>query len=206
MSVENFFRTYPADKDLKGRLVKEKLPAMSPVATFAAKLARDAGDGLREITRKLSDSGISFKIDQESFQRLPPEDREKMLINHAGVIFGVSIPVLEDCIANSKGTFDLELWCSLYNAAISGTQFSTMKPEKEKIVGELSKDRLQKMRDLVGKDKTFAIFFENNENIIESMPESLKNILAKSIVLPIIQEYILPRYKERAKMLISPSS
>ena len=197
MSVENFFLRYPADESLKSTMSKEMLPSMSPIAALAAKLAKGAGDGLREITRRLEDSDLAFRLDQKSFQRLNPDDGEKMTINYAGVIFGVSVSALEDCVVS--GTFDLNHWCSLYNTVISGTQLSTMQQEKGESIETLSKDNLQKMRDLVRKDKTFATFFESDVN---AMPSRLKNILIGSEILPVIRKSILPPYKERAKMLV----
>ncbi len=201
MSVENFFSTYALDKDLKGRIIKEKLPNMSPVATFAGKLARHSGDGLKEITKKLNDSGTAFRIDQESFQRLSQDDRDKLTINHAGVMFGISIQTLEDCLIT--GAFDIELWSSLYNNVISGTQFSKMHPKEGQSMETLSKDHLQTMRKLAGKDRTLSIFFENGQDGVVSMPEVLRNMLTKSGILSIIQEHILPSYKPRAQMVIA---
>lgn len=197
MSVENFFLRYPADRNLKSTMFREKLPNMSPVATFAAKLAKDAGDGLREIAKKLDNSDTAFGINNESFQRLTQEDKEKMAINHAGVFVGVSIQTLEDCVIN--GSFDLGLWCSLYNTATNGTQISAMNPVKGQNNETLSRDHLQKMRDLARKDKTFAIFFEDG---LESTPSSLRNILVRSEILTVIQRIILPPFKERANFLV----
>ena len=86
-------------------MANERLPNRSAVATFALNLAKEAGDGLREYTRDLG-SDVAFSFDSESFLRLSPDVRKKLIINQAGVMFGVSVPPLEQsCIT---GFFDLE--------------------------------------------------------------------------------------------------
>ena len=68
---------------------------------------------------------------------------------------------------------------------------------EEKLLG----DHLLEMRRFVREDPTFASFFAEN---VRFAPESLTSILINSRLLSVIQQDILPPWKERAKFLISP--
>jgi len=99
MSIENFLLRYPATSELKEMLAEERSRERSLVATLALNFAKDAGDGLRDATRNLSDSNFAFELDSDSFLRLPMEDQKKIRVSHTGVFFGACIPPLEQsCI------------------------------------------------------------------------------------------------------------
>ncbi len=198
MNIENFLLRYPATPELKEILANERLPERSLVATLALNFAKEAGYELREATRSLSDSNFAFELDSASFLRLPMETQEKIRVSHAGVVFGVSIPPLEQsCIT---GFYDLGEWFSLYNMEISGTPFSQMKAEEAKNREGLSIGNLQNIRGVVRKDPTFASFFAED---VRFAPEGLKRILVNSGILPIIKQHILPPYNERVKFLVA---
>jgi hypothetical protein len=191
MSIENFFGQYRGEANLKEKLKDERLYNRSSVATLALNLAKEAGDGLREYTGKLEEPNVALSLDSESLLTLPQDIRNKIIINHAGVIFGVSIPPLEQCYID--GSFDLEEWCSFYNLSISGTRLSKMKTEEGRSKEILSKDNLQKGRQALIKDPTFSSLFAED---IQYIPKSLRNMLVKSQIIPTIQQDIIPSWKE----------
>lgn len=176
---------------------RKRLPERSLVATYASMIAGESGDALRVITKDLSpELNFGFGADLGRFPGLTSEG----IRSYAEVIFGVSIPPLEQSCIN--GFFDLDEWCSFYNIAISGTPFSQIKVGEERSKEILSEGHLHHLREVAKSDKTLATLFD--ENRITFMPNILGRILLNSRMLPVIRQDIRPFYIPNAKLLVAP--
>ena len=199
MSIENFFLSHPVSPDFKKRMMDERQPNRSAVATFALELAKEAGNGLREATRNLGDLRLDYGIKLDNLQFLPQDDRKRVAINYAGVVFGVSIPPLEKSCDN--GYFDLGEWCSLYNRNIAKTPFAQLQVKEEKGKEILSQEHWFKLRHEATENPTFSSLFTED---IEYMPESLRILLLRSgVILSVIQQNILPFWKPPVKFFVA---
>ena len=203
MSVENFLAHYPPHPgELRGAVdafgERRSFGSSSRVAILARALTDDASSGLRELMKRFAASGLTFKPDLIMALEMSPEQRGQVRTHHAAIVLGISVVALEDTLTN--GAFDKKSFAQQYNMALSGTHFETadlVGPEIE----ALSRDHMRRMYECVGKDKTFCRFFEHEDGMAV-MPPSLRDILMISGSLPTIREELLPKFQERATLLV----
>lgn len=202
MSLENFCNRYPANPEVRGivenRRRTEGQYGKSLVVILAEQLAREGRDGVREIINKLSGSNTMFRLEQESFQRLPAQDRSNLFRNYEAIVFGNVVVSIEKTLAN--GEYDHEDFCERYNLDTSGFQLDkaeagTKKREK------LSREQMSRIYLTAGTDKTLAGFLEGED--VGALPSALREFLESRGLLNAIRENILPIYKPRAKFVVA---
>lgn len=195
-----FCQTHPATAELK-RIMEDKKaegknPCRSLIGVLAMDMAKAGGDGMRELTRRFSHSGVAMNFDSDSFKGMDPETRRALIRHHATIIFGVSVVGIEDILC--EGVFDIRQWCDHYNMTMSGTPFPGLGTEGED-VERLTIEQQRALYPYADRDKTLVIFF--NEGM-GSLPARLQSILNNpSGRLQQIRN-IIPIYKERARFLV----
>lgn len=191
---------YPAGLELKGvverrRERKTDLQCMPSVVVLASLFAEDGSDGVRELMSFLTKSGLEIDPEREFFQQIPSEFQVPMKINHALIVFGVTVASIHEMLIN--GELDGSVWGDRYNTMIAGTLLpqAVIRGESRE---RLSEENLRSLRGQASQDKSLASFFDKH---FEFLPEVLQNTLKAADVLSFIQSTILPLYRERAQFL-----
>lgn len=175
------------------------LQCMPPVVVWASMLADEGAGGVRELMSSLTSSGRGIDPSREFFGQIPQEYQIPIRVNHALIVFGLTINSLHEFLA--EGSFDAQTWCDRYNLAITGTLLPKVKVGGETRDG-VSAGELVTLRQSASHDKTLSFFFETPG----FMPNMLRKVLENLGVFPIIQSMILPLYRERAQYLLSPQA
>lgn len=202
MSFAELEGKYPAGLELKEiverrRGKKTEFQRMPPVVVLASLFAEEGVDEVREIMSFLTKSGLGIDPERDFFPQIPTEFQGPMKLNHALIIFGITVASIHKMLVS--GEFDASLWCDRYNGAITGTLLPELRVKGEPGDG-VSAEELAILRQRAFYDKTLSFFFETPS----LMPNMLRKTLDNLNVFPIAQSLILPLYKERAQILLSP--
>lgn len=201
MSFAELGAKYPTGLELKGIVERRRekrtdFQNMPPVVVLASLFAEEGVDGVRQLMNYLTNSGLGIDPERDFFPQIPPEFQGPMKLNHALIIFGITVASIHEMLVSSE--FDASLWCDRYNKAITGTLLPELRvkgEEREKVsVGELAI-----LRQRASYDKTLSFFFETPT----LMPNRLRKALENLNVFPIVQSLVLPLYKERANILVN---
>ena len=205
MSIENFQGIYPANKEqLRDILSRQRdreisYAAKSLVVLLALNLAREGGNGLRESSRTLDSSSTASGLTPRDVHSMPEGIRERIGNSLTAIMCGVAIYSIDDTISNKA--FSYELVAGLYNMGVSGTPFVSLKVGEIK-EEEILDDKYPRMISLATKDRTLTSFFEQ-ENL-QLIPNGLTRLIDRMEMLPVIRSEIIPIFKPRAQLLISP--
>lgn len=199
MSFAEIKGKYPATPELRGIIERIKggrtdFQRLPPVVVLASMFSNEGIDGVRQLMSSLTNSGLGIDPQREFFEQIPREYRVPIKINHALIIFGVTIESLHEFLG--EGSFDAQAWCARYNSAITGTLFPEVRVKGEARDG-VSVEELAILRQSALCDKTLSFFFETPG----LMPNMLRKALGALDVLTITQSSILPLYRERAQVL-----
>ena len=199
MSLEQFCLTHPAQQDLRetlgNRKSREGRSDRSLIGLLAEDLTKAAGEGLRGLTKGMSQSATTLDPDSAMFQQMTPETVKAIFEHNAAIIFGVSVVGIEDTLLNR--VFDGRGWADRYNMAKSGTPFDNITIDLD--AKELTGKQWQSMIIQASQDKTLSVFFKEG---IVTLPSILRRILHESRQLPQIRADIIPIYQNRARFLV----
>ncbi len=200
MSVESFLKTHPPGAELV-HLVHQKAEQKhhSKVHVFLHEFITEGRDGIRSIGKKLNDRGIEFNRDGTTSSPIFYSEQRSLDINHAGILFGLSGIAIEPTLVEQ--VFDVNEFCGLYEESLRGTPLPPVFHPANDGLEQLTPDRWRHMMALAGRDKTFAIFFEQEG--FDALPDNLQAVLHGMRLLPIIQQHILPEYRIRAASLVT---
>ena len=191
--------THPAQQDLKeilgNKKSREGRSDRSLIGLLAEDLTKAAGEGMRELTKGMSQSETTLGPDSAIFRQMAPETVKAIFEHNAAIIFGVSVVGIEDTLWN--GSFDGRGWADRYNIAISGTLLSRITIDLD--AEELTSEQWHTMIAQANQDKTLSGFFKEG---IVTLPSMLRRILHESRQLPQIRADIIPIYQERARFLV----
>ena len=205
MSIENFVGKYPANKEALSDILKRQkqretnLSTKADVVLLALNLAREGGNGLRESSKTLDSSSTASGLTPRDVVSMPEGIRERIGNSLAAIMCGVAIYSIDDTISNKA--FSYELVAGLYNMGVSGTPFVSLKVGEIK-EEEILDDKYRRMISLATKDRTLTSFFEQ-ENL-QLIPNGLRRLIGQMEILPVIRSEIIPIFKPRAQLLISP--
>lgn len=153
-------------------------------------------DGIKAVTERLNDRGVALRPDAAMFSKLSDDEKDRLGLNVAAVFFGASIVAIEASLINRY--FDCEQLAVLVNEPLRPTPYPkwvVLDP-----VETLSDEKWRAMIALAVEDLSLSVFFE--ERGFGFLPESLKNPLAQTGLLPIIRERLLPVYRDQAKAVL----
>ena len=199
MSVEHFKVLYPPDKEVlrdilsRQREREKSSAAKSPVVLLALNLVGEGGDGLRESTKHLNPSTMVSGLS------MPAHIREEISNSLGAIACGMAICSIDDTISHK--TFSYEFAASIFNLNISGTPFAPLRVGEIK-EEEIPDDKYKAMICLAASDKTLTSFFE--EKNLHLMPNGLRRLMDSMQMLPVIRTKIIPIFKPRAELVISP--
>lgn len=191
---------YPAGLELGGivkrrREFRTDLQCMPPVVVLASMFAEEGADGFRELMSFFTKSGLEIDPEQDFFPQIPPEFQGPMKLNHALIVFGVTVASIHEMLVT--GELDGSVWCDKYNILITGTLLPKAVISGESIE-RLSAEDLRTLRAQTLQDKSLASFFSTHFSLL---PKVLRGTLEIGGALPFIQNAILPLYRERAQFL-----
>lgn len=197
MSLETFKERFPASPEIIAMVARLKRPDESAIAALCKSLVQESGSGLKELLNKTSGGDVAIEPDKFNLLALTPKARDLAALHYSGILFGISIRALERTVITRA--YDADSFAIDYNLAIAGTPLKAAQSSEEQIA-PLSNSDLSTMYQLIERDRTFGIFFQNEE--IESIPNPLRKHLKSTGLLPEMREAILPMYKKRAEFLI----
>lgn len=199
MSLKEFCSTHPPQQDLKEILGHKKSREgrfdRSLVGLLAEDMTKAAGEGLRGLTKGMSQSATTISPDSSLFRQMAPETLKAIFEHNAAIIFGVSLVGIEDTLLNRE--FDGRGWADRYNMAMSGTPFSRITFNQD--AEELTDAKWRLMIAQVSQDRTLSIFFKEG---IDALPTMLRRILHESGQLIQIRATIIPIFQDRARFLV----
>ena len=195
MSVELFFKEYPADSRFRERFRQETGDnrSWSLLSHLAESMIAEANKELRNFSNSLR-SGHYAPVRGTSIEEYTYFQRKKEI---GAVFLGSSIIAINDSIWT--GYVDLSVFYSEVNAAFFGTVIEAIQPAEEaKIVDPIDQQKYDDMVNVALLDKTLAIFLRYPEYL----PEKLQSAFCEEGVIQSIQT-VLPDYEKRAKFLVA---
>ena len=205
MSIEHFKVLDPPDREVlkdifsRQREREKSSAAKSPVVLLALNLVGEGGDGLRESTKHLNPSNMASGLTPRDVISMPAHIREEISNSLGAIACGMAICSIDDTI--SSRVFSYEFAASIFNLNISGTPFVPLSVGEIKEEGILD-DKYKAMIYLAASDKTLTLFFE--EKNLHLMPNGLRSLMYNMGILDVIRIKIIPIFKPRAELVISP--
>jgi hypothetical protein len=192
MSIEIFFEKHPADSLFAESVSWPKVRNdRSPIRFMSDILIREGQQGLKV-------AGLPFR-DAHALGNLREIERIRgQFLNNASAIYlGVSLRTIEEILIN--GHFDHDEFNARLKLAYADTHLEPLAIDG-KGLEVLDKDQMRAITQVAMADKTFAAFFKQDFQVL---PESLQQFLSEEGIITTMRNLILPKYEERARLLIS---
>jgi hypothetical protein len=192
MSIEIFFEQHPADSLFAESVSWPKTRnERSPIRFMSDILINEGQQGLKVASPPFRDAYASGN--QREIERI----RGQYLNNASAIYLGVSLRAIEGILAN--GHFDHDEFNAWLKLAYTGTYLEPLAIDG-KDLDILNKDQMRAITQAATADKTFADFFKQDFQVL---PQSMQRFLSEEGLTRTIRNLVLPKYEERAKLLIS---
>lgn len=197
MSVEAFFGAYQPTVDFKANVQRiregNRWWGRSDIEVFARAMVSAASDGLRTLDGRTWERSSVAVVDP-----VAPNQMVDGNLNYCMLLFGLSLIGLERALV--ERSFDRAWLCEEHNEAIRGVRIMNIKVHSGvEPVEHSSHEQWMRMVQLAKKDKTLAIFFEQEG--FSALPQGIAELFTFPTIM-FVRRLILPEYKKRAEALL----
>lgn len=203
MSIESFFESHPADKDLYYKLLHEEEfhQDHSDARALADLSVRKGREGLLVLGKSLVNEKNPIQRDGKTIIPTTESETKAILINKAAIMWGALFPTIEDIIVNRA--YDPVTFLTRYREGLLGTRWAN--PSLNVLNNQLGVepvdlDQVERIRQVAQYEDRSLSYFMTPQGM-GLLPLSLQYTVEKSGVWDYMSTVFYDRYRKIADIL-----